>query len=406
MEILLLAIYSLIVWLLFFKFKVLPWTPVYQAIVVLIPIVAMSALILVLNVVAPSTSDVRVFKYVVQVVPQVRGRVIEVPVTPNRLVKKGEVLLRIDPTLYANDVATARARLAAAEAKQAQARAGVSSSDATVRQQQAELDSATEQVRALTPRLELARKRVAQNSELVSTGAGDRFALEAAQANARELEAQIAAASANRQIVAQKLSGLVDGVQAQVAAARAEFRAASAEVEAAKAALATAEWNLEQTVIKAPADGYAINVQVRPGSMIVPVPLAPAMAFVEESAQVIALFDQNELRQVAPGDEAEIALPMYPGRIIKAEVDSIVWAQGRGQLAPGGILPETGAFPQVPGRFPVKLTIAESEGELFLAAGAQGKGAIYTQHGAIIHIVRKVIMRVGSITNYFVLKLH
>ena len=100
MEAILLGIYAFFVWLIFIKFKWLPWNATSQTIVVIIPIVAMAALILTLNVVAPSTNDVRIVKYVVQVVPQVRGRVLEVPVEPNRLVKKGELLFRIDATPY------------------------------------------------------------------------------------------------------------------------------------------------------------------------------------------------------------------------------------------------------------------------------------------------------------------
>ncbi|HSD61890.1 MAG TPA: biotin/lipoyl-binding protein, partial [Burkholderiales bacterium] len=95
MEALLLAIYAFFVWLIFIKFKWLPWNTTSQVTVVIIPVVALTALVLTLNVVAPSSADVRVIKYVVQVIPQVRGRVIEVPVEPNRLVKKGELLFRI-----------------------------------------------------------------------------------------------------------------------------------------------------------------------------------------------------------------------------------------------------------------------------------------------------------------------
>ncbi len=116
MEALLLGIYSFFVWLIFIKFKWLPWTTPWKVTVVIIPVVGLTALILVLNVVAPSTNDVRVFKYTVQVIPQVRGRVIEVPVEPNRLVKKGELLFRIDPTQYQNELAVAKATLAANEA--------------------------------------------------------------------------------------------------------------------------------------------------------------------------------------------------------------------------------------------------------------------------------------------------
>lgn len=406
MEALLLAIYSLFVWFIFIKKKWLPWNTKSQVTVVVIPIVAMAALILTLNVIAPSTSDVRVIKYVVQVIPQVKGRVIEVPVEPNRLVKKGELLFRIDPTQYQNDLSVAKAKLAADEAKLAQAVANVADAAASARQLQEQLKSASGQVSALQPRLDLARLRVRQNKELVASGAGDRFALEQAEANAIELDGQIATAKANEAQVAQKLSGQVNGEQASVAAARAQLATAKAQVDASRADLANTQWNLDQTSVYAPANGYAINVQLRPGSFVTAFPVAPAMSFVEETYQVIGLYQQNELTMVEPGNEAEIILNMYPGRVIKAKVDSIVWAQGQGQVAQSGTLPQTGVFPQAPGRFPVKLEVDEKDRELFLAAGAVGDGAIYTNHVAAIHIIRKVILRVGSITNYLVLKLH
>ena len=100
MEVILLGIYSFFVWLIFFKFKWLPWNMISMVIVVTIPIVAMTMLILFLNIVAPSSNDVRVVNKVLQVVPQVRGRVIEIAVEGNRSYKKGDVLLRIEPTPY------------------------------------------------------------------------------------------------------------------------------------------------------------------------------------------------------------------------------------------------------------------------------------------------------------------
>ncbi len=406
MEALLLAIYAFFVWLIFIKFKWLPWNTTSQVTVVVIPIVAMAVLILTLNVVAPSSSDVRVIKYVVQVIPQVRGRVIEVPVEPNRLVRKGELLFRIDPTPYQNDVDVAKAKLAADEAKLAQAAAGLVDATAGARQLQEQLKSASGQVSALQPKLELARLRVRQNRELVATGAGDRFALEQAEANVTELEGQIATATANEAQVLQKLSGKVNGEQASVAAARAQLATAKAQIDQTRADLANAQWNLDQTAVFAPASGYAINVQLRPGSYTVAMPLSPAMSFVEEEYQVIALYAQNELPLVEPGNHAEFTLHNYPGRVIKASVDSIVWAQGQGQVAQSGMLPQTGAYPQVPGRFPVKLLVAERDRELFLPAGAVGAGAIYTEHAQAIHILRMVILRINSIMDYLVLKLH
>ena len=97
----------------------------------------------------------------------------------------------------------------------AQATAGLAGASAGDRELQAQLQSASGQVAALQPKLELARLRVRQNRELVATGAGDKFALEQAEANVVELQAQLATATANEAQVTQKLSGRVNGELAQ-----------------------------------------------------------------------------------------------------------------------------------------------------------------------------------------------
>jgi multidrug resistance efflux pump len=378
MEALLLAIYSFFVWLIFFKFKWLPWNATSQVIVITIPIIGIASLILALNIVAPSTADVRVIKYVVNIVPQVRGRIIEVPVEPNRLVKKGEVLFKIDPTPYEIQVRSLEASLVNAQGNTQKSRE--------------DLDAAVGRTRSVQAQLALAKMRVGQNEQLVKQGAGDRFALESAQADTKRLEAELASARANEAAITAGLDAMVGEDQAEVAAIRAQ--------------LAQAQWDLEQTTLYAPADGYAINVQIRPGAMTAAFPALPVMTFVESEYQVIALFSQNELHQIEPGDEAEFTLLTYPGEIIKASVDSIVWAQGQGQIANTSTLPQTGYAPIPPNRFPVKLNVDPKFKDLFLAAGAVGNGAVYTQHGAMIHIVRKVILRVGAKTDYLILKLH
>src|SRR5688572_25122922 len=117
MEILLLGIYCVFVWLIFIKFKLLPWTTPWKVAVAIFPVVVLAATILLLNIFAPTTTDVRVIKYVVPIVSQVRGRVIEVPVENNRPVKKGDVLFRIDPTPYLAEVRALEAQLASEGAK-------------------------------------------------------------------------------------------------------------------------------------------------------------------------------------------------------------------------------------------------------------------------------------------------
>ena len=112
MEILLPGIYSFFAWLVFFKFRWLPWNITTQVITVTIPIVGIAMLILFLNIVAPSSHDVRAVNYVVPINPRVGGLVTEVPIEPNRPIKKGDVLFRIDPTPYEIAVKNAEAELA------------------------------------------------------------------------------------------------------------------------------------------------------------------------------------------------------------------------------------------------------------------------------------------------------
>ncbi len=316
MEILLLGIYAFFAWLIFFKFKWLPWNITSQVITVTIPIVALAVLMLCLNIFAPVTGDVRAINYVVQVVPRVTGRVIEVPVEPNRPVKKGEVLFKIDPTPFQLEVERIEAQLA------------------------------------------FARTRLKQSEELASVGAGNRFDVDQYRTDIRQLEAQ----------------------------------------------LNNAKWNLEQTVFYAPANGRVINLQLRPGSYAAQLPMVPSMSFVEDEQWIIAMFKQNELHQVEPGNEVEISMKMYPGRIIKAKVDSIVWASGEGQLPLSGRIPETGAVAPPQGRIAVRIKLDGKDADLFLSTGARGRGAIYSNSGKPIHILRKVILRVQAKMDWLVVK--
>jgi multidrug resistance efflux pump len=407
MDILLLGIYAFFVWLIFIKFKWLPWNITSQVIVVTIPIIALTVMILTLNVVAPSSAKLRVFKYTIPIVSQVRGRVLQVPVEEgNRLVHKGDVLFRVDPTPYQLDVDNLEAQLALAQGGQRETVESLAGANAKAAEARAAIAQASARITEVDARLSLARKRVEQNQELVKSGAGNRFDLEQAEANLAELTGQresarsqqAAAQATEAQALAsvgqikQKLGTNVNGTYAQVAQIRAQ--------------LANARWLLEQTTTLSPCECYVINLQLRPGAFVAGLPLNPVMSLVEADGQVIAFYNQNELTRVQPEDEAEFALETYPGQIVKGKVDSVIWAIGQGQLQPTGTIPMSTLANQPPGQFAVKFNLADRDRQLFLAAGASGDAAIYTQHAAFLHILRKVIIRVGSYMNYLVLKLH
>lgn len=380
MEVLILGIYSFFVWLVFIKFKWLPWNIYSQVAVVVIALAGLTVLILVLNVVAPSSSDVRVINYSVEVVPRVTGRVIEVPIEGNQLIKKGTPILKLDPEPF--------------KLKVNELEASLISSEASAKQLKQDLSSAQSNTASALAQLNLARTRLKQSQQLSSHGAGAHYDVDFYESEVKRLQPTYDAARTAETKVQTQLNAIVNGEQSSVATIRAQ--------------LEQAKWELEQTVIYAPADGYAINLQVRPGSYAAALPLRPVMSFVEVESQVIAFYAQNELSQVESGNEVEITLPTLPGKIIKGEVDSIVWATGQGQYLATGILPNTPTESEhaaPPQKYAVKVKMTDPN-HYFLAMGARGEAAIYTHHGAMIHLVRKVIIRVKSLTYYLVLKLH
>jgi multidrug resistance efflux pump len=361
MELILLIIYSVIVWLIFFKFKLLPWNITSQVIVVTIPIFALTVLILFMNIVAPSSSDVRAQNYVIPIVPRVTGQVTEVPIEPNRPIKKGDVLFKIDPVPF---------------------EAAEKAAEATLRGAQDQLNNAVNKKAALTPRIDLAKKRVEQFTALATTGAGKRADLEQAQSDLGNLQSEFLAA---------------DATESQ----------ARAQISKSEADLINAKFDLDGTTYLAPAHGRVANLALRPGVRATQFATMPVMSFIEEDDPwLLAFFRQNELRYVEAGDEAEIYMMQYPGRIIKCVVDSILWATAQGQMPISGNLQNTLPVAAPEQRIAVRLVLAPKDRDLFLAAGARGAGAIYTEHGKIIHIIRKVFVRVSAKLDWFVFKLH
>jgi multidrug resistance efflux pump len=330
-------------------------------IVVTIPIIALTILILSMNIVAPSSSDVRAQNYVIPIVPRVTGQVTEVPIEPNRPIKKGDVLFKIDPVPF--------------EAAQ-------NAAEATLRGAKDQLNNATNKKASLTPRIDLAKKRVEQFTALAATGAGKRADLEQAQSDLGNLQSEFLAA---------------DATESQ----------ARAQISKSEADLINAQFDLEGTTYLAPANGRVANLALRPGVRATQFATMPVMSFIEEDEPwLLAFFRQNELRYVEAGDEAEIYMMQYPGRIIKCTVDSILWATAQGQMPISGTLQNTLPVAAPEQRIAVRLVLAPKDRDLFLAAGARGAGAIYTEHGKIIHIIRKVFLRVSAKLDWFVWKLH
>ncbi|WP_373979842.1 HlyD family secretion protein [Achromobacter sp. JD417] len=374
------VLYALIVWLVFIKLKLLPWNIQSQVGVVALGLAGMVALVLTINVVTPSSGEARVVNYVVEIVPRVTGRVVEIAVEGNRPIKKGDVLLRLDDEPY-------RLKVRQLEAKLIDAQATRQSLDR-------DLSAAQSVTAAALAQVELSRMRLRQSTALAARGAGSEYDVQSFQTELKVRLANWEAARESENKIRLSLGAVFDGDQASVAQAKAE--------------LEFAKWELQQTTLYAPADGYAINLQARVGSYAAALPMRPIMSFVETTQQVIAFFDQNQLTKVRPGNEVEVSLRTVPGHIFKGKVDSIVWATSQGQFQASGLLPGTtaeGDQAAAPMQFAVRIDL-ETPQEMALAMGARGRAAIYTDSLGMLHMVRKVIVRVSSKLDYLVLKLH
>src|SRR5436305_3101927 len=257
MEIILLGIYGFFVWLIFFKFKWLPWNFTSQFFVITLPIVAMMALFLLLNISAPATDVVRAMNYVIPIVPSITGQVTEVPIQPNRPIKKGDVLFKIDPVPF---------------------EAALKVAEATLQGAKDQLNNATAKKAALTPRIDLAKKRVDQFTQLAATGAGKRADLEQAQSDVGNLESEYLAA---------------DATESQ----------SKSQIVKSQADLINAKYDLEGTTHLAPANGRVANLALRPGVRATQFATMPVMSFIEEAEPwLLAFYRQTERRYVDPGE--------------------------------------------------------------------------------------------------------
>jgi membrane fusion protein (multidrug efflux system) len=170
-------------------------------------------------------------------------------------------------------------------------------------------------------------------------------------------------------------------------------RTAQSSVPAVEAQLDDARFNLAQCKMTAPGDGYVTNWQVQVGTMLVPMPLAAAGTFVNVSdTAVAAVFPQNWLSNVEPGDDVEMVLNPYPGRLFLGKVDYVIPATGGGQFTTSGTIPNAARIGS-DGLYAVRINFSDDAVAHKLSLGSGGSAAIYTQKGKATHVISKVTIR-------------
>jgi multidrug resistance efflux pump len=368
---------------------------------------------------APITDKLVTTQYVVQLVPYVKGQVKAVYADANQPMKKGDLLLEIDSAPYQYAVDQLEAQLQVSKANVELAQAGAEAADANVAKAKdavVQAQAAVEQGKAAVANAKAAlvrakaadqlaktEEQIALNIQRANVAAISQLKVAEAKQQRQEADAAVLQADAaltQAQAAVQQADAGLAGAQSTVKQAEAAARQAAFSVVIAKstvpgvqAQLDEARFNLAQCKMTAPADGYVVNWQVQVGTMLVPAPVAAAGTFIDTSSiSVVAVFPQNYLTNVRSGDNVELVLDPYPGRLFTGKVDTVIPASGGGQFTTSGNIPNAGG-PGSSGAYAVKIRFDDQAVAGKLSMGSGGTAAIYTEVGKPTHIISKVTIR-------------
>lgn len=276
---------------------------------------------------APTTVDGRAFQYVIPIVPNVKGQVIEVPIEGTQIVNKGDVLFKIDPTPYQFTVNQLKASITQAEAQKT-----------------------------------LAEIEVKRATGLVKASAGP---------------------------------------QAQLDQWNAQLAATMASIASLNAQLGNAQWQLDETVVRAPYKGFVSNLQLRPGNYVTTIPMASSMSFVSgEELLVIASFSQSAIRYINVDDSVEMVFASKPGKVFAGKITRVTRFSGTAQMSASSQMPTFTGQP-ANSRWGVIMEFDDDAVAETIPQSAQANIiAVYTQKGKPVHIISKVVMRMNAWMGY------
>jgi membrane fusion protein, multidrug efflux system len=344
-----------------------------------------------------STDDAQVSADLVPIGTRVAGAIAHVRIIENQLVKRGELLVEIDPADYQARVEQAEAELITAQAQSAAAvaqveiveatsrggfataqaalsgsAAGVGSADAQLAAAKASRARAEAESRKADIDLGRAKELRAANATTQERLDAAQSAVDTARAGLAQADAQIAVAADARN-AAQSRVGEARGrlsqsapIAPQIAAARAGADLATARMHSAQASLSLARLQLGYTRVTAPIDGIASKLMVHDGQLVGTG--QPLIALVPSATYVIANFKETQIGKMRLGQPADIEIDAFPGRVFSGKVESLSGGTG----ASFSLLPAdnaTGNFVKVVQRVPVRVAWTNLPGDVSVRAG-------------------------------------
>ena len=295
---------------------------------------------------APRTDNAYVNADTIMVVPEVSGKIVELPVKNNRAVKEGDLLFQIDPRTYEDNLIAARARLVALDKQIELAQRNVNAQEFAASAVEASVEQARVAAKQATDTLE-------RMAPLLEEGYVSADELDRAKTQQEASQAELQSALLRAQ---------------QAAAAISSVEALVAQRVVIEAEIASAELQLERTTVRAPFDGRVVSLETSVGEYASPAKSVFTLIDTREWF-VIANFRETELKHIRPGTRTLVYVLSNPDVQFEGVVDSIgygVYPDDGGSTAGG--LPDVKRninWVRVAQRFPVKIVVEDPDPELF-----------------------------------------
>lgn len=278
----------------------------------------------------------------VTIAPKASGYVVKLLVKDNQRVKKGDLLVEIDPSdnRAQREQANAQLGLAVAQLHQAQAQLALSKVQYPAQRDQALADQAKAEANLLNAQADYRRQRG------VDPRATSQRNIDSASAQLRSAQAQLQSAKAQVEVASQ--------VALQIRQQETNVEARQQQVEQAKAQLSTADLNLSYTQVRAPYDGFVTKRNVQLGTLVQAG--SSLFSLVSPEIWVTANFKESQLQHMNPGDKVEISVDAWPDMKLEGHVESIQMGSGsRFSTFPSENA--TGNYVKIVQRVPVKIVI-------------------------------------------------
>ena len=285
-------------------------------------------------------------------------------------VKAGAVLFQIDPKPFQFKVAQLEASFAQAQQQ--------------ARQLKASYEQASANVEGLTAQLAYNTKRLADVQKLTTEGANTEFKEQDNQVQAETVNYQLQAAKAAQLSAKLAMDSEIGGVNTTVAQIQAQ--------------LEDAKWQLDQTTIRAPGNGYVTAMALAAGDRATQARAVMSFIITDEIT-LIGMFSPNGFQTIKPGAPVKLVFDNDPGRIHRATILAIPLGVGQGQVAVSGTLARVGSIGGA-NAFPAQISLPQNMDRELLRLGMPGTATVFADNAGVIGLIMSILVWVSSYTAY------